>query len=328
MGCSFSKNNNSESSKRSDIILNDLKRVTDTESAIRFLPEDSISIYFKDIPSTKLNTPFENGKTSIEVALERGNTKVIQELLNLGASPYIKNSKTHLNSIQIASSSDAAGFLFSNYLQESISKTSNFLFEKKYHLYLQEIHEKNLPCESIVTSLVRNRMSNPTKGAPREVIDRVLNASSCEEEFQEKKSVELFIKEFETQLGAEFSNILILQFLSSKIKKTPIALRIISSSEKTAFVSPASLALWSLNIKGINHLDKEILKIHNLTNFPRLTGLCISKTDSKTISSTDVCLTLEELLETKDPEILEALETKAASYSGMISSIEKRRGLK
>ncbi|NUN05611.1 MAG: ankyrin repeat domain-containing protein [Bdellovibrio sp.] len=321
MGCSFSKDKDqstTNSKETNQVSLKELVQVNDTESAIKHLPEEGIRDYFKDIPSKELNTPFTNGKTPIQVALERGNINVLKDLLSLGASPYVPNSKTGMSPLEnppsentkdarTAMAKDSVGTLIGNYLFLQKRKASTFLLNKNYSEYLSNFYEKHLPCDVLLEDLIRGKRDRSSPGVPSEFLKKILAAPSCASKFNKERAPDLFLREFNNQAKVSFSNLAVLDFLSGKLEDKPAAVVLHKDDQKKIFTTPAALLIWSLKKKNSTAGIEMLERIHRLSKMPHDAVIVISSHQSKFPSKEDIFLLESEILRTQDKEILTLL---------------------
>lgn len=337
IGCSFSKDNDPivrESKENKEINLKDLAKIKDSESAIKYLPEENIRDYFKDTSSKDLNAPFASGKTAIEVAYERGNTNVLKDLLSIGASPYVPNSKTGISPFERALAiktpetisvitNDSTFYLFWKYLRVQRQKSSILLSKKNYAEFLAEFNEKHLPCDVYLEDLIQKRSSLSATSTPTDFIQKFLKSSSCETKFNKDKAPALFLREYNLQTKASFRDLTIMKFLSEKLDEKPAAKILFKDNQKKIFTTPAVLLNWSLKKKGSAAAMEKLEKIHMLSKMPHDAAMVISPPQSNFPTKDDVFITKDELFQTKDKELLNLLSTEEEKNSQLIERLLK-----
>lgn len=326
MGCSFSKNQPETEIPKVD--SQQLDKIKNLEDAIKILPTVELDKYLKSAPPKPLNKPFEDGKTPIEVALERGNQEILKLLLDAGASPFIKNSKTNqspyekLRTAKISAEESKAyhysGGGYSLAAQVSAFKAKHDLLLKDllqkgiFPQYLDEIEEKQIPCEIPIEHLIDARRLKNSIHIPENVIKKTLNSQACQQPLNLKNLVSLYTHEFETQVAQGFGNLSIMEFLSSKNPNTLFYIEFIDTYNRTYFINTAAIVSWLT--RGKKSLSPLIERMQQLSHFPNRSAILVNYNNSSTPSPDSLSYSLDEVQNIQDRDLSAILNEASESY--------------
>ncbi|WP_374031229.1 hypothetical protein [Bdellovibrio bacteriovorus] len=280
MGCSFSKDHEKAPEKNGAANIGTISK---NSFQTMILEEDTTTLkdYIQSKSITELNTTFPDGSTALENAVLRGNSDVIRNLIQFGASPFVANKTTQRSIYQEVSILKIEGKTPSSidrFKNEALSlgkgraqsQIRKLLKSKAHDELLSFVSDYQVPASEVVEAIVRK--SYKDFEIPLAVIEKLLKLPSMQNDdvfpFVVKRPSDLLLNEVSKQLNQVTPHFAFADFISAKLPGKLHGFQHYDKKEdRTYFVNP-SLLLWWRNIKYTSRHEAFKPYIEKITRFP------------------------------------------------------------
>ncbi|WP_413568781.1 hypothetical protein ACLWBD_14895 [Bdellovibrio sp. HCB117] len=314
MGCSFSKK---DAKFQPESSTKEKAAIAGLQSAIKLLNEQELTAFLNNTESSKLNMPFSNGQTSVEVAIQRGNVSILNLLLSHGASPLVANSVTGFSPYQTALKNEIRNQLDLSMklaMDSSIRKMNQnlvrLLSQNDYSTFLDSYSQKNISCSTALVALIERKKSFLQTTIPDQIVEKVLTTGNCAKNPTLLNMEDAVKNELKAQIRSRFRNMTILKFLS-KNASSPITFIVELQHGKSYHFSTASILVWA-SIKNNLQLDKEVSQLKELFPTPGNSAALVSYRDSK-IDLAEHSISFDEI-KSMDTDFIEAIEVLYSEF--------------